>query len=177
MDFVWLGDPLPEVLSHKDADVVGVGVYGRNHQLICGCFLLLNPTPATEKVWSRLTEQMEDLYKKVANSGSKTAVSEATNDQTFLSSLLNAKYGGVKVVYLPDDLFPEGKWYMEPKLRAANPNPLVIHNNWVIGNDVKIKRAKKFGHWFVSNDSTTSDVICNVTAVSNVLAKGPKPST
>ena len=31
--------------------------------------------------------------------------------------------------------------------------PYVINNNWIIGNVPKIKRAKRWGHWFIQVSS------------------------
>jgi len=173
VDFVWLGDPLPAVLSHSrlsQADVVATGIHGQP-RLVCGCFLLLNPTPATTRLWARLTERMEGLNEQIAGRSALAPVSEGTNDQTFLSALIRERYGGVRVAVLPEALFPDGKWYDLPHLRAATPAALVIHNNWIIGNAAKIRRARAFGHWFLGANSTESKVVCNVTAVRDLLER------
>ena len=173
VDFVWLGDPLPAVLSHSrlsQADVVATQIHGRP-RLVCGCFLLLNPTPATTRLWARLTERMDGLNEQIAGKSALAPVSEGTNDQTFLSDLIKERYGGVRVAVLPEALFPDGKWYDLPHLRAATPAALVIHNNWIVGNAAKIRRAKALGHWFLSANSTESKVICNVIAVRDLLER------
>lgn len=173
VDFVWLVDPLPTVLSqsnHTKADIVATRIHGLP-TMVCGCFLLLNPTQVTIHLWTQLTQKMDKLYEQIAGRSASAGVSEGTNDQTFLSALLHQKYGGVQVAILPEALFPDGRWYTKPELRAAKSAPLIIHNNWVIGNAAKIRRAKKFNHWFLSKDSTKSNIVCNMTAVRDLIPR------
>ena len=169
VDFVWLANPLPTILSQSDkthADVVATRVHGSRQT--CGCFFLLNPTPATKALWTRLAKQIDVVNKKIANFGRFANVKKFKNDQNLLSMLINAKYGGLRVSYLSERLFPDGKWYNQSSLRALKPDPLIIHNNWIAGNDKKIERAKQFGHWFLVN-SSDSDVICNMTNVRRLV--------
>ena len=171
VDFVWLANPLPTILSQSEkmhSDIVATKVYGRN--LACGCFLLLNPTPATKMLWTQLTEKMGILNKRIAERD--RTVRKAENDQTYLSSLINEGYGGIRLSYLSERLFPDGKWYKLSHLRSRKPDPLVIHNNWVAGNDNKTEQAKKFGHWFLIN-STDSESVCNMTLVRQLVSNSP----
>ena len=174
VDFVWLDDPLPVILAQSresGADIVATKVYRR--QLACGCFLLLNPTAATAKLWTRLTEKMDELDRRVSRLGERSRVSQLTNDQAFLSDLIKERYGGVNVSYLPEPLFPDGKWYTLAKVRAVEaPYPLLIHNNWIVGNAAKIQRAKQFRHWFLSANSTSGRVVCDVAAVRDLVLSG-----
>ena len=173
LDFVWLANPLPTILSQSEkthSDVVATKVYGTN--LACGCFLLLNPTPATKTLWTRLTAKMDTLHKRIAQKGRSVPVAQSDNDQTYLSELINGRYGGIRVSYLSERLFPDGKWYQLSHLQSLKPDPLVIHNNWIAGNHNKIVQAKKFGHWFLIN-STDSDSICNVTLVRQLVSNKP----
>ena len=175
VDFVWLADPLPAILAQSRqslADIVATRSNRRN-DMACGCFLLLNPTTATAELWARLTRRMDELDVRVARLGERSRVSTATNDQTFLSALINERYGGVRVAYLPEALFPDGKWYgTAAERRAADePQPLVIHNNWIAGNAAKIQRAKHFHHWFLTADSTSTNVVCDVAAVRDLVSR------
>ena len=172
VDFVWLDDPLPVIFAQSresGADIVATKVYRR--QLACGCFLLLNPTAATARLWTRLTEKMDELDRRVSRLGARSRVSQLTNDQAFLSDLIKERYGGVNVSYLPEALFPDGKWYTVAKVRAVEaPYPLLIHNNWIVGNAAKIQRAKQFRHWFLSANSTSGHVVCDVVAVRDLVS-------
>lgn len=50
--------------------------------------------------------------------------------------------------------FSSGKWYSSAKLREKCPTPMVLQNNWIVGNKEKMKRARNWGHWFL--DATCS---------------------
>ena len=172
VDFVWLDDPLPVILAQSresGADIVATKVHRR--QQACGCFLLLNPTAATGRLWTRLTQKMNELDRRVSRLGERSRVSQLTNDQAFLSDLIKERYGGVNVSFLPEALFPDGKWYTVAKVRAMEaPYPLLIHNNWIVGNAAKIQRAKQFRHWFLSANSTSGHVVCDVVAVRDLVS-------
>ena len=171
VDFVWLANPLPTILSQSDqahSDIVAIREIGTPQT--CGCFFLLNPTPVTKALWTRLTEQMDEVSQAAANKSKDANMMRLKNDQDSLTTLINTKYGGVNVSYLSERQFPNGQWYKNSALRALKPDPLVIHNNYIIGNDQKIKRAKKFGHWFLVK-SSGSDVICNMTKVRQLILK------
>ena len=51
--------------------------------------------------------------------------------------------------WFPISDFPNGLWYQG---KVDSDNPVVIQNNYIKGNDRKIERAKKFGHWFLGVD-------------------------
>ena len=111
---------------------------------------------------------MDNLHNKLKQKMASVPVSESLNDQQFFSSLVKSRYAGIKVGYLPAKLFPDGKWYQLPEhARSAKPQPVVINNNWVLGDAAKIRRAKAFGHWFWNEDSG----VCNATALHNLYHK------
>ena len=171
VDFVWLANPLPTILSQSDqehSDIVAIREIGTPQT--CGCFFLLNPTPVTKALWTRLTEQMDELSKTIANKSKDANMMRLKNDQDSLTALINTKYGGVNVSYLSERLFPNGQWYWRSGLRALKPDPLMIHNNYITGNDQKIRRAKRFGHWFLVQ-SSGSDVVCDMTKVRQLILK------
>ena len=59
---------------------------------------------------------------------------------------------GVKVKVLDPKKFVSGRYYFDEDWRSQNPDvkPVVLHNNWVIGHDVKVERFKQIGKWFIS---------------------------
>ncbi|XP_076434844.1 uncharacterized protein LOC143274802 [Babylonia areolata] len=147
VDMVWLRNPLPLVLARQsEGDIVGTRVSDRSKT--CGCFLLLNPTPTTVKFWQELTRMMDKLYDKIKTYQKHAEVSEGENDQEFLSNLARKNFAGVKIVHLPAETFPDGKWYTLPEKQRQKSRPVLIHNNWIIGTEAKRQRAKHFRQWF-----------------------------
>ncbi|XP_076458229.1 uncharacterized protein LOC143291964 [Babylonia areolata] len=160
VDCVWLTSPLPVVLAHRsNADIVATKVTGKN--TIAGGFLLLNPTRATVKFWQQLTHMMNQLFVKLRTHQKTAGVSEGLNDQEFFSSLARQKYGGIRIVFLPSTAFPDGKWYSLSEKQRKESKPIIINNNWVLGNNAKRQRAKTFGHWFWDD----SQGKCNSSAI------------
>ena len=167
VDCLWLSDPVPFLLSwQSEDDILATKVTGQD--VTAGGFLLINPTNASVKLWQQLTYLMDNLHKKLKQKMASVPVSESLNDQQFFSSLVKSRYAGIKVGYLPAKLFPDGKWYQLPEhARSAKPQPVIINNNWVLGDAAKIRRAKAFGHWFWNEDSG----VCNATALHNLYHK------
>ncbi|XP_076434784.1 uncharacterized protein LOC143274752 [Babylonia areolata] len=147
VDSVWLRNPLPLVLARQsEGDIVATRVSDRNKT--AGGFLLLNPTPATVRFWQELTRMMDKLYDKIKKLKAQAAVSEGENDQEFFTTLVKKKFAGVKIVHLPAETFPDGKWYRLPEKKRQESRPVLINNNWISGIKAKRQRAKNFGHWF-----------------------------
>ncbi|KAL8601467.1 hypothetical protein ACOMHN_000409 [Nucella lapillus] len=147
VDCVWLSDPLPLLFARQsEGDILATRVSDKNKT--AGGFLILNPTVATVLFWRQLTHMMDELFNKLKTQTSSATVSEMLNDQEFFSSLARRRYVGIRIVYLPSDTFPDGKWYSLSAHRRQNSHPVIINNNWVVGIDNKRQRAKSFGHWF-----------------------------
>ncbi|XP_070204013.1 uncharacterized protein [Littorina saxatilis] len=166
VDCVWLSDPVPALLArHAEGDILATKV--TDLDVTAGGFLLLNPTKATVKLWRHLTDKMDSLYRRLQNSQDAADVSEADNDQQYFTLLVRKKFAGVRVVHLPAELFPDGKWYKLPASeRSSKPRPFLINNNWVVGEAAKMRRAKRFGHWFWNDEGKGS---CNSTAVDSLF--------
>ena len=163
VDCLWLSDPLP-LLTAREGDIIATKVTSSADT--ASGFLLLNPTTATVSLWRRLTQAMMELHVRLEKSKDSHLVPEELDDQPFLTGLVKRKYAGIRIVYMPPETFTDGKWYGLPaSARAARPRPVIINNNWVIGKDAKVRRAKAFGHWFWISDSGT----CNSTALHSLF--------
>ena len=81
--------------------------------------------------------------------------------------------GALKVKTLDTCKYPNGKWYdsgrggngAKYRRRCRNKdvhewgsertNLVVIQNNWMVGNERKVLRAKRWNHWFLDGDGNT----------------------
>lgn len=168
VDCVWLTNALPHLLNRKpDADIIATKVKNRT----AGGFLLLSPTQRTLGLWRELTSQMDRLYEQLEHKRDSYVISWRLNDQEFLAALIEKRFGGIEVVHLPSQLFPDGNWYRKPaQKRIAKPLPIIINNNFIKGNAKKKKRAKSFGHWFFNTDGGGDlRAFCNASAVHAVV--------
>lgn len=57
-----------------------------------------------------------------------------------------------RVTWLDECHFARGEWYQDVTYRTRCPHPKVIQNNYIVGNDDKASRAKKWNHWFLNID-------------------------
>lgn len=150
VDCIWITNPLNNIQSYSNVDVVVNAVSSRSN-VIAGGFLYLHPTDASKKMWRALTKQLVQLGMKIKNSADEKLVSEGDNDQQYLSKLVFSKYGGLRYKILSTDDYADGKWYSFSKEeRNRLKMPLILNNNWISGNLAKIKRAKAWGHWFLT---------------------------
>lgn len=170
-DCTWLANPVPTVLEYQQhGDIVATKV-GRDRKAMASGFLLLNPTPATTQVWNQFTEKMEEIWNQLSHLSNSAIVEESILDQFVLWRLVRDEYAGVKVVYLPRETFADGEWYKQPRyIREESPRPIIINNNFIQGNAKKIKRARKFGHWFL--DADLRGDVCDKDAVNDIVNDG-----
>ncbi|KAL4236238.1 hypothetical protein ACF0H5_004625 [Mactra antiquata] len=157
-DYVWFENPLPRLQKMNDVDMLVNPVSGTDKTVINGGLIYLFPTEKTKSLWAQLTCKLQELVKELRELQSSSAVSESTNDQTFLSGLWRAGYANISSRELSLDDFADGQWYTTPEEDRKLWNPVMISNNWVIGNDRKIERAKEFGHWFLKDDGQSCDI-------------------
>ncbi|KAL4223175.1 hypothetical protein ACF0H5_016647 [Mactra antiquata] len=166
VDCLWLANPIPEFQKIEGYDILVNPVAGTGEKVYAGGFLYLFKTDKAKKLWKKVTEDMIALGEKISSKSDKTAVSEADNDQQYLSRLLNQKYADIKMKLLPLDVYADGQWYKLPEDKRNQSHPIVINNNWVVGNKAKIERAKKWKHWFIHDDLT-----CDMDLVKKVVYK------
>ncbi|XP_061188411.1 uncharacterized protein LOC133196559 [Saccostrea echinata] len=166
VDCLWIKNPLENLRSYSDVDIV-VNAVSERSKIIAGGFLYMHPNEASKQMWRALTEQLTDLGEKIKNSPDTQLISESDNDQVYLSQLLFSKYGGLKYKILSTQDYADGKWYKLSKEKREQLKPYLINNNWVIGNAAKIMRAKEWGHWFLKNSGE-----CDQERVQKVVRQG-----
>ncbi|KAL8594415.1 hypothetical protein ACOMHN_018123 [Nucella lapillus] len=160
VDNTWLQNPLPVITARAaEGDIIGTRVTGKD--VTCGCLLLLNPTPATVQFWQQLTRMMDQLHREIETYKASARISESRNDQEFFSNQAREKYAVIRIVHLPEEAFPDGKWYSLPEAQRFKSRPFIIHNNWIVGTRAKRQCAKAFGHWFWDE----SRIKCNSSAL------------
>ena len=146
-DAVWLHDPVALVLN-TTGDMVTMSDDGPGKKLLQGGFQLLRHTELTKTVWKKLLGQ---FIAKMARLSRKGYLGDKGSEQLLLDRLIR-QVKGLKVSWLPPEYFVPGLYYRSERYRNSIKDPYVILNNWVIGNDAKIARAKKWKHWYLGED-------------------------
>jgi len=67
-----------------------------------------------------------------------------------------------RVLWLEDCNFARGTWYSDRKYRSRCPRPRVIQNNYIISISNKVRRAKKWKHWFLDMHGTCISIMPNI---------------
>ncbi|XP_077987419.1 uncharacterized protein LOC144442021 [Glandiceps talaboti] len=147
-DAVWLQNPMPLITKYSNLDIiVAPNEHNNPDGELSGGFCYLNATNATKKIWHAIYRGFESDMRKYDNDTLK--IGWDNNDQALLNRVI--KNNAIKVKILPDVHFVNGQWYRQEHIRN-NTSPYVIQNNYVIGVANKIKRAKQWGHWYMSAD-------------------------
>ncbi|XP_045186477.2 uncharacterized protein LOC123544468 [Mercenaria mercenaria] len=157
-DYVWLSNPIPGLQRRSGVDMLVNPVSNTGGTIFNGGLLYLFATNRTIAFWTKLTEMMLKLERDIKEKPDKNAISEGQNDQIFLSKLIRERYANITTELLTLDVYADGKWYSMTDAQRQQLHPIVISNNWIIGNKNKINRAKKWNHWFLRPDNTTCDL-------------------
>ena len=148
-DAVWLKDPTPYVLNIHDMDVIAGQDGVLTESIPEGGFIYLNATAKVLEMWIGLRVQLERTLMKHS---SEQNIGDAGSEMLMLPRHLHQ----VNWTFFPREKFVSGLWYDNDEMRQ-NSSPVVIQNNWIIGNSAKMARAKKWGHWFLKEDLTCKD--------------------
>ena len=76
---------------------------------------------------------------------------EHTSDQLELDRIIQGTTAAeLHWAYVDEKRFMPGKWYADKQMQEQErPKPMVVLNNWIVGNDAKVERATLWGHWFL----------------------------
>jgi hypothetical protein len=127
---------------------------GESSKQISAGFLAIRSTAKMRTFFQRYVDfyekHLETMNKLVvARLGtSKNARIGNVGEQATMTTML--KSDNVAVKWLSHCAFSaSGLWYSKHPYRRKCPNPRVIQNNFIFGNDAKQKRAKRFKHWYL----------------------------
>ncbi|XP_051132591.1 UDP-D-xylose:L-fucose alpha-1,3-D-xylosyltransferase MGP4-like [Andrographis paniculata] len=163
VDMVWLADPFPYLVGEHDVyftdDMAYVkplnhspalpppGKKGRTY--ICSCMIYMRPTPGSKLLMKKWIEELQSQPWSRA---------KKANDQPGFNWALNKTAGQVDVYLLPQKAFPTGGLYFKNKTWAKETKGMhvIIHNNYIIGFEKKIKRFRDYGLWLVDDHASES---------------------
>ena len=130
---------------------------------ICGGFHGISSNPVTKAFFRDYIVTHE---KALSQYEGKVGVLPLENDQALLTRLVMQKY--LQVRWLQQCEYVNGAWYTTSRRRLLCPRWRigVLHNNYIVGNEVKEVRARKWGHWFLLQGT------CATTQVGRPISKG-----
>jgi len=134
-DATWHRDPAPLIFD-LPGDVVAL-----NDAMYPGDFMI-NHGFSSFRPRPRVLEFFRELE---GEQGAGQRSGDEGNEQYIMQRLLADKYADLNVTYLDRNLFLNGKMY----LSELGTQPLVRHNNFLIGTKAKVERAKDAGFWYL----------------------------
>jgi FkbM family methyltransferase len=140
-DAVWFKDPSSEVLN-TPGDVVTMSDVPPPRKMLQGGFQLIRPTPRSIQLWTLAKRKHAAILHRLRN---KKNVGDGGSEQLVLNALLPT-IEGLTVSWLDPTRFVAGHSFGPRKKETV-----VMLNNWIVGNDAKIRRAKKYGYWFIKD--------------------------
>lgn len=131
-----------------------------DHGEICGCFVYLTPSSRAVAFWAQVTDMHHDQVRRAKIDGLANFFDSEQKILTKIILEMDCNNQSFTVVILPADMFPSGQVYFNEWSgddRAKN-STIVIHNNFIIGNDMKRLRFKAIGQWVTANSTCTLEV-------------------
>jgi hypothetical protein len=158
IDTVWLRNPIEVVKAEaysseieEDNGPTDISVTDDRGE-VCGCFVALNHTENAIRFWERVVELHRAIvYPSRGHPGGHLANFSDSEQKVLTDLLMHGRYdGSITVRMLPSTLFPSGFQFfnMHSHLRNGSiPVPAVVHNNFIIGREVKKTRFERYALW------------------------------
>ncbi|XP_050156235.1 UDP-D-xylose:L-fucose alpha-1,3-D-xylosyltransferase MGP4-like [Malus sylvestris] len=163
VDMVWLADPFPYFEGNHDVyftdDMTSVKPLKHSHDLpppgkkgrtyICSCMIFLRPTSGAKLVMKKWIEELKDQ---------PWSREKKANDQPAFNWALDKLANEVDLYLLPQAAFPTGGLYFKNKtwVRETKGMHVIIHNNYILGFEKKIKRFHDYDLWLVDDHADES---------------------
>ncbi|CAN6861231.1 unnamed protein product [Brassica oleracea] len=161
VDMVWLQDPFQYLKGRHDAyftdDRTTIKPLNHSHDLplpdrkgvtyICSCMIFLLPKNGAKLLMKKWIEELQ--------AGSKAYEG---NDQPAFNWALNKTYHQVDLYLLSQAAFPTGGLYFQNAtwVEETKGKHVIVHNNYIIGYEHKMKRFHDYGLWLVDDHAFES---------------------
>lgn len=162
-----------DLVGDMNADLVGSSDGRVRPEFVFG-FLRIKPNDVVLGLWAYVEENVDrDMGGKISEMSATEDPNvgfHSVGEQFFFNQELwrLSQKGQLKANTLNTCRYPNGQWYDGgrggdgKKIRSAcarSQNQLVvIHNNWIVGNERKVLRAKRWDHWFLQQDESMCQI-------------------
>lgn len=146
-DAIWFSANIRDILNEAFSGAVDIlsanDSGGSASKLISAGFLAVKSNQKVKKLFQMYTSRYRKLLKR----------KQLIGEQILMTHLLQ-EFPNVNVKWLDECEYASGRWYSEIEYRKRCATPAVIQNNWIIGVDKKMERAKAWKHWFLQSEGT-----------------------
>lgn len=143
-------------------DISGVADGSAARQMGFG-FLRIRANERTKTLWNTLHSRFRDAVAKLRVDKDSARVQ---SEQAILNELLKSSPNIVSSI-LPRSEYVDGSFYRDHVRRHSCPTPVLINNNFIIGVDAKIERARRWKHFFL--DDRDAMTCLDATSLSQTL--------
>ena len=155
-DAVWLSASVLQEVVHKMQRANLVSADDHGDRIISAGFLLCRADRRTRDFFQDYVDRYADRIFKLRPRNPMDRIDDKDpGEQHLMTRLL--KRSGMVVEWLNACQYARGEWYSDVEYHHTCSQPLVIQNNYIIGLDAKVKRAKRWGHWFLHSDGRTCE--------------------
>lgn len=183
-----------DVEDYRIPDIVGTM---DTRDQVAGNFIYFRPTVGTRHLMSMVVDRFMKSYRSSRSSRAarRNRFHYIANDQSILTTLVMQRdwvharaHPKVKTTILNRELFVDGQWFNDfedekgqrrsrRKFYTSESSlyPVIVNNNFVVGVNTKMARAKRFGFWFVRKalgSQTSAKWQCDEAAVLNAARSG-----
>ncbi|KAG7553318.1 Nucleotide-diphospho-sugar transferase [Arabidopsis thaliana x Arabidopsis arenosa] len=165
VDMVWLQDPFQYLAGSHDAyftdDMPQIKPLNHSHDLpppdqngetyICSCMIYLRPTDGAKLLMKKWSEELQ-------SQAWSESIRFKANDQPAFNLALNKTAHQVDLYLLSQVAFPTGGLYFSNGawVKETKGKHVIIHNNYIIGYDNKMRRFHDYGLWLVDDHALES---------------------
>ncbi|XP_010415001.1 PREDICTED: UDP-D-xylose:L-fucose alpha-1,3-D-xylosyltransferase 3 [Camelina sativa] len=165
VDMVWLQDPFDYLQGSHDVyfmdDMIAVKPLNHSHDLpplsrggvtyVCSCMIFLRSTDGAKLLMKKWVEEIQ------AQRWSNTEAKKP-HDQPAFNRALHKTAHQVDAYLLPQSAFPSGGLYFrnETWVNETKGKHVIVHNNYIIGYDKKMKRFQDFNLWLLDDHALES---------------------
>lgn len=146
-DAIWFSADIRDILNEAFSGAVDIlsanDSGGSASKLISAGFLAVKSNQKVKKLFQMYTTRYRKLLKQ----------KQLIGEQILMTHLLQ-EFPNVNVKWLDECEYASGRWYGEIEYRKRCATPAVLQNNWIIGVDKKMERAKSWNHWFLQSEGT-----------------------
>lgn len=139
-DSIWFQDPIHDFIT-TNGDIVTANDGRPPERLVSGGFMLLRPTHNTFQLWQKMLATLDATLEKTRHGQN---LGSSASEQLMLQHLIPS-IPNLKITWLPRNVSMPGLWFD----RRTPAHPKVVQNNWIIGVDRKVARAKRNSYWFI----------------------------
>lgn len=161
---------------------------------VCGNFFFVRPSIGTRNVFTAVVDRFFVSYQVSLNSrpAKEKKFHYIANDQSLLTNLVlehdrifSHKFPGVKYSVLNEELFVDGTWFLDFEdeggrkvskrkhyTSESSLYPVILNNDFLTGIEERMKRAQRFGFWFLKKSATDLSPMCDEETIKKAGSSG-----